>query len=615
LSSGKVRRASISRPDPQLQVIPHASVEHHVRAATAHARYLAESYTGHLAEGAFRRQRRGRNRGHPMLGRWLLPRKWDAWLAATLFGLSDGEQPTLEHYQALQGLFPGEGDPEMIPEWLLPVRASLEQVTSITTGDDAFQPAWDRVYAAFGECPYAASRLADEAIRAEATDRLVRRAYLERLRKLLLRFVYAAPQLQASGVTAAREIAEALSQYAAWRAAPYGPLGRALFAFTEHYDPDRQADTSLRVSAFGGDPHSYVTALGEVTALAHLGRPRVVIGFSATSFFPGAPHHHVFARPTWWVTDDHTGGVRVVASPISDEEREFVRVSGTHGQARTAVLVKLGELLWKKQLAPALRDLAANPETAHRERLLLATTSYQGARDLAEGISNAGVPAERIVLAVRADDSGPRHAGRWMELPADQLESFGRDIDGAVLIAPLARAQRGLNIVDQSGRSLIGSVWLVVRPVPLVDEPAEILAHVHARARSSMRPNDDPATALDIVRHIAGQHFEELFTALPYFRTLPDETQLAIAAETLNGLIQLAGRARRGGDFGEIHLVDYAFLDTRGRSDLPSLIRRLRDQWACDGDGSLDLIHHLYGRTIQAIFDFADSRSSEDDDH
>jgi len=585
-----------------------AVVEHDVRAATAQARYLAESYAGHLAEGAFSRRRGGRERGHPMQGRWLLPRKWDAWLAASLYGVPDGEQPGRHHYQALLELFSNEEDLGLVPDWLMPVRAALTRVTSLTDGGDAFHHAWNQIYAALSESPYEGSRLADEQARTVATDRLIRRAYLERLRTLLFRFVYAAPHLQASGVSAAREIAEALGQYASWRAAPYGPLGRSLFAFTEHHDPDRPQDTALRVSGFGGDPHTYVTTLGDLTALAHLGRPRAVIGFSATAFLPGAPHHHVFTTPVWWVPDDHAGGVRVTASPISDEEREFVRVSGTYGQQRADTLVKLGELLWKKHLAPTLRHLADNPATSHKQRLLLATTSYRDAQYLAEGISNAGVPAERIVLAIRPDaaGAGPRHTARWVELPADRLESFGRDVDGAVLIAPLARAQRGLNIAGDDGRSLVGSVWLVVRPLPLVDDPAEILAHVHARAHASARPSEDPAAVLDIVRQIAGRHFEEMFTSMPYFRALPNETQLAIAAEILSGLIQLAGRARRGGDIGEIHLVDYAFVDPSANCDLPALIRKLREQWASDGD--LDLVEHLYGQTIQAIFDFAASR-------
>ncbi|MQA08646.1 MAG: hypothetical protein GEU98_08855 [Pseudonocardiaceae bacterium] len=588
------------------------SVEHHVRAATAHARFLAENYTSHLSEGAFRRQRRGRKSPHPMQGRWLLPRKWDAWLAATLFNIPDGEQPRREHYKALQGLFPDEGDPTLVPDWLLPVRAALAQVTSLTAGDDAFQPAWNLIYETLRQCPYTDNRLSDDESRIDATDRLIRRAYLERLRALLFRFVYAAPQLQASGVTAAREIAEALGQYATWCAAPYGPLGRSLFAFTEHYDRDRPNDTVLKVNAFGGDPHSYVTSLGEVTALAHLGLPRAVVGLSATSYFPAAPHHHVFAKPTWWVADDYAGTLKIRASPISDQERDFVRVSGTHGQTRTDVLTNLGELLWKKRLAPALLDLAANPETTYQQRLLLATTSYQGARDLAEGIANAGVSAERVVVAVPADDRGRRESGRWIELPADQLESFDQEADGSVLIAPLARAQRGLNIVDHQGRSLIGSVWLVVRPLPIMDEPSEILAHVHARARTAVLPNDHPTATLDIMRQVAGRHFDELFTALPYFSTLPSETQLAIVAETLNGLIQLAGRARRGGATGEIHLVDYAFLDERGHSDLPNLIARLRQHW--QDEGQLDLMRRLYGRTLDEIFTFADNRENIGDD-
>jgi hypothetical protein len=112
------------------------------------------------------------------------------------------------------------------------------------------------------------------------------------------------------------------------------------------------------------------------------------------------------------------------------------------------------------------------------------------------------------------------------------------------------------------------------------------------------------------MRGAAAKHFDELFSSLPYFSALPGETQLAIARETLNGLIQLAGRARRGGDIGEIHLVDYAFHDSSGKSDLPSLIRRIRTEW--DRDGHLDLMRSLYGQTLEAIFDFADRRQDEE---
>lgn len=591
-------------------------IEGQVQAALSQARFLAENYNRHLAADHFRRSRRGAGSGHPMFGRWLLPRRWDAWLAAALFNVPDGAPPGSEYYDMLEAMFPLADTTTVLPAWLEPVARTLALMTSSASGDDLFDDGWIKIHTLLADHPYGtAGRLEDTDVRTQATDRLVRRAHLEPLRKHLFTFVYTAPQLHASGVGVAGDIASALGQYAAWRVAPYGPMGRVLFAFTEQHDPELPRDTSLRVSGFGGDPHTYVTTLGDLTALAHTGRRRIVVGLSATGYFPGAPHHHVHARPSWWVPDDATGGIEVHAAPVTDEEMTFLRVSGTWGAERSDTLVQLGRRLWTTRLEPGLVRLASDPASAHRARLLLATTSYQGAHDLARGLSAAGVPAERIVLAVRpnAADSLTASSGPWTELPADRLEQFGRTVGlapGSVLVAPLARAERGLNIVDEAGRSLVGSVWLVVRPVPILDEPPELLAHVHARAHDEATPTDDPAAVLDLMRVGAAKHFDELFASLPYFRSMPRETQLAIARETLNGIIQLAGRARRGGDIGVIHLVDYAFHDTTGRSDLPALIRRIRSEW--DRNGHLDLMRSLYGRTLEAIFEFADRRQDDE---
>ena len=232
-------------------------------------------------------------------------------------------------------------------------------------------------------------------------------------------------------MSAAREIAQALGQYASWRAAPYGPLGRSLFAFTEQYDPDRVQDTTLRVSAFGGDPHTYVTTLGDLTALAHLGGPRSRRRILGDRLFPRGTSPPCLSprRP---------GGcpmIRQAGSALWRRRSQMRNVSSSACPVRTdrrgpTCLVKLGELLWKKHLAPALRDLAEAGDTAHRQRLLLATTSYRDARSLAEGISDAGVSrrANRPGGPRRDENgSGPRQAARWYELPADRLELFGRE--------------------------------------------------------------------------------------------------------------------------------------------------------------------------------------------
>jgi hypothetical protein len=595
-------------------------VEGRIHTVLSQARYLAENYNRHLAEGDFIRSRAGRSPGHPMFGRWVLPRRWDSWLAAALFGIPPDVQDvpvTPEQLATLDALFPMSDSDSTTPDWLEPVAGILAAMVSPAQGDDLFLTGRSVLAELLKDHPYPGGRLDDDEVRVRVADRLIRRAHLETLRKCLMSMVYAAPQLHASGVQAATEIAEALGQFADWRAVPYGPMGRVLFAFTELHDDDRPLDTSLRVSGFGGDPHTYVISLGDLTSRAHTGRSRIVVGLSATGYFPGAPHHHVNVQPTWWVPDDVTGGFTIYATPIADDELEFLRVSGTSGRERRETLAKLGKLLWINQLDKKIQQLLSNPATARRARLLLATTAYEGAKDLAIGISAAGVPAERIVLGVPPAEApeGACLTARWTEVPADQLEEFGRTIGtepGSVLIAPLARTERGLNIVDREGRSKIGSVWLVIRPIPIMDEPAELLAHVNADVHAIAAPSDNPAEVLENMRIEAARAFNRIFSALPYFQALPTRVQIAIAKEILNGLIQLAGRARRGGDAAEIHLVDYAFHDTSGQSDLPSLIRRIRDDWRADGQ--LELMQSLYGETLDSIFAFADRRRGTDDD-
>jgi hypothetical protein len=71
------------------------------------------------------------------------------------------------------------------------------------------------------------------------------------------------------------------------------------------------------------------------------------------------------------------------------------------------------------------------------------------------------------------------------------------------------------------------------------------------------------------------------------------------------GVIQLVGRARRGGTPATIYLADGAFLDPTAGPDLASLIRRLRDRWR--NDGVLDRLRELYGTTLEAFFTYADA--------
>lgn len=585
----------------------HPEIDAEVRDALSATRFLAETYVSHLTHGRLHPTRP--KRGGPGPSRsWLVPRRWDGWLAARLNGLGEDEPIGDDHMQTLRSLFLEEGDPSSVPEALRPVRENLHAVATPGSGARLLETCHIELdHLLVGRVP-------DRDERLQVVDRLLRRAYLERLRRLLFAFVHNAPQLAAAGIGAADELVEALGSHARWQATPNGPLGRLVFAFTEHVDDSRPEDTQLRAAAFGGDPHSYTATLGDVIALCHARTRRIVVGLSATAYFPRAPHHHVHTRPTWWIRDDTPEAVTLLQANVTDADQSPVRVSGRLGRDRDEAQRLMGRLLWARRLHAELDRLAA--EQPDRARVLLATTSYDGARLLAEGVAAAGASPRRICLLVRSRPAGEGsppaelvETGRWWELPADRVEDFPAIPGADVLIAPLARVQRGVNIIGTADRSALGSVWLAVRPVPVLDEPAELVAHVNAAAMLAHRSGDNLAELLHARRKTAGWYFEEVVKCQPYFRALPEDVRLSVAAEIMVGLLQLVGRARRGGTSAVIHLADYAFLDPTADADFATMIRRLRDRWL--RDGVLDSMTELYGSALDAFFAYADRQAVE----
>lgn len=572
-----------------------------VRDAISTTRYLSEAYVSHLVHGRLTPTRP--NRGGPGPSRsWLVPRRWDSWLASRLLGSHPDHPVPEEHILALRSLFLGEGDASNVPEPLRPVSVLLRAVATPGSGAGEMETCHvdlDHLLV---------SRVPDAGQRNQVVDRLLRRAHLERLRQMLIRLVHSAPHLAAAGVDAADSVVEAFGLQARWQVTPNGPLGRLLFAFTEHVEEDRVEDTRLTAAAFGGDPHTYTTGLGDTLALCHAGTRRVVLGLSATAYFPGAPHHHVHVRPTWWVADDTPDAVKVLSAPVSAADQSLLRVSGRSGRDRDDALRLMGRLLWTRRLDGELSRLRR--ETPERARVLLAATSYDGARLLAEGLAEAGA-AGRVCLLVRpqraavAPGGEYQEAGRWVELPADRVEEFPL-LSADVLVAPLARVQRGVNLIGEGDRSALGSIWLAVRPVPILDEPDELIAHVNARAIAEHPVGDDLPRLLAARGRTAGRYFEDIVRSQPYFRSLPEDVRLSVAAEILIGLIQLVGRARRGGTSATIHLADAAFLDETVGSDLATMIDALHRRW--EREGALGLMNELYGSALTAFLDYARAR-------
>jgi hypothetical protein len=581
-------------------------VDASVRDAYFSLRYLSENYVSHLTYerlGAATPAKGRRPRGP---GRyWMVPQGWDSWLTARLFGLGKTEEVSEKQLAMFRSLFLGEkeqphdDEPEAFEE------ARRHLASAVTGGSGGLSLSAART---------ALERLAKdvpEDDRPKVINRMLRRAILERIRLFLHRLMANNAQLVDIGVESAQDIADAFSTYGRWRVTPTGPLGRLVFAFTEYYDDTGGAPARLSTAAFGGDPHTYTVGLGDATALAQAGVRRIVLGMSATSYFPGAPHHHLHLTPKWSVADENPNTVRVLSARIDDEQGRPRRISGLEGAERTVATQRIAAFLWKKYLHPEFIRLQTEEED--RARVLLATTSYEAGRHVAEGLYTAGVDATRICLAVRPGtyaegQETAADAGRWRELPADRLEGFPA-VEGAdILIAPLARVQRGVNIIGADDKSALGSVWLIVRPIPLIDEPAELVAHIQARALASYPgPSSDPQALLAERRRVAGQYLEEIVRRRPYFQAQPLDVKLGVVAEILNGAVQLIGRARRGGTKATLHLVDGALFDQEGGTDLATLILKLRDRWR--RNGVLDDMHRYYGTTLDAFLTYAEEHA------
>jgi hypothetical protein len=218
-----------------------------------------------------------------------------------------------------------------------------------------------------------------------------------------------------------------------------------------------------------------------------------------------------------------------------------------------------------------------------RARVALAVNSYEQGLHLARGVHRAAGYSGGLCVAVPADPrvrvelctrvGVPRGV---TELTADDFEDL--PAHGDVLIAPMARITRGLNIVVGI-RSALSAIFLCVRPLALMTEPAEMFASINAAGHQGGIPSARPAEMLAAARQRSRDRLYLVLRSAPHFRTQYDELQEEVVAGIIVDLIQLAGRARRGGTDMMLYLVDHAIHDQRWRSDMATIIRRMYAGW------------------------------------
>jgi hypothetical protein len=589
----------------------------------SHARYLAEFLLAGICTHEIHLRHyegNGPARDRPGLHTtgWHLAGGRDRRLIMLLFpeaGITNEQEVPADLFETLNALWPahpgtgddlpaGDRDPADLPPHLLEVRDKLEKVLA-PRGEDLLA----QVKLELDDILRPVIKDAHE--RSEAIELLLVRTWLRELDSALALLRNKTAQLRSVGLQSARKLAERLEAGVAANVLPYGMLGGAIVGYrvTGLDDPGKSAE--LTAQCISGDPHTYTAQLGSVVSLALAGVERPVMGLSATAYFPQAVREHIRADVKWWMTDAAPDSIRARRHMITDAvSNKAIKISGIPQALKRQALITLGERLYDTEIHQELARIErTDPDRAHAA---VVVNSYEHCRYLATGIHAAGQYAGGLCVAVppereRRDRLPPLPPG-VTELIPDEFESFPSR--GKILVVPMARIARGLNIVIGT-KSAITPVYLCTRPLALLTDPPEMYASVNAAGLSALpaRPADDPVAALQAARQAAWERLGVIMRSAPGFVATRPELQEEIVAGMLVDMIQLAGRARRGGTDMTLHLVDYAFHEDSWQSDLANILRRMYHSWHPDQRRQMNAI---YREALAAFLAYAGIEISDE---
>lgn len=563
---------------------------------------------------------------------WHIPGSNDRLLLLHLFGVDKtSDEIPREVYEKFNALFPD--NPEDAPAAALdkPLQKVADLLRTVVANEDGVDhlrevtndlhnvlPAWlkkvakQRAVAQPGSTPLPdgvdpsaepKKPPTQDDIRREVVNALLVRTWLGALHQALTGLTFAAGRSDTE-LPAAQKLIDQLGTFVQHAAVPFGPLGYLLFGFRVDRASDGTPRGQLSVQAIAGDPHTTTVQLGDLVSLTYAGARRIVVGLSATAFFPGAAREHIHTDVTWAMTDADPGAFTTKAGQVLDAELIPLQIGGQSERRKADAVDALGQALWEQRLDDHLRVLAQNDP--QRERCLLVGNSYKQAALLGAGVARTAPDPAWVAVVVPKDvrrGAIPLPAG-VVTVTIEDLEDLPRRYpEVKVCSAPLGLVARGLNIlVPGDQRSALASIWVCVRPVLQLNVPAEILASVNAHALGIGEPGEDPAGVLAEQTTAAFTRLYKLLATDPRFSRLPRHLKAEAVAGMLVDMIQLAGRARRGKTPVELHLVDNAFHNAALGSDLAGILAFYYRSLTPSQQRALG---RIYGSTLASWLDFA----------
>ncbi|MGW6736255.1 hypothetical protein [Streptomyces sp. NPDC055013] len=575
----------------------------------SHARLMAEMLLLWLCSGSGLKLNPGNETDNPDGASrdntgWRLARSRDREILQLLFpDQTAGEDIPPELFALLEEVMPAHWhESDLYEETELPEGADWEAVQTALTVLTA-QRGQDHLTDTREEMRKLLAAIVPDAYKRSAVvNLLVTRTVLRELDAALDSLRERAQTLRYLDLGSVRKILETMRSSTVATLYPLAMLGRSIHGYQVKGMDNKEKEAELLSRSFGGDPHTFVSELGGLTALLTAGVQRPVMGLSATAYLPQAVQEHIHAPVRWWLPDTRPESIVTVPTPVRGGNGDAVRIGGLPPELKPNALRDLGRGLYEQQLAKRLARL--EKQEPERARVILAVNSYEQAAYLASGVAQADGLNHRVCLLVKKPEKQnyeehlPAHVDRMVR---EELKEFPDR--GEILIAPLAVIGRGLNIVVGT-RSAVRDIYLCVRPVLSIEDTDWMHASVNAAGVNTLPVDgsDEPLPVLRKASEASWKQLSKILRSPARFSNMDHDLRKELVAGMLVLLIQLAGRARRGETDMTLHIVDHSIHDKKFSSDLATIIKQIYADWNPE---QREIMNELYGQALQAFLTYA----------
>jgi len=358
------------------------------------------------------------------------------------------------------------------------------------------------------------------------------------------------------------------------RMVPEAPMG-AILGF-QYFDPENRGEGELRFFHIRGVGRSLLYHLHDgMTLTDGIIGPHVILT-SATSVAPSSWRYHLHAPPQalllpkWAHNESPAKGqhVHCFFESIPDPARPGKALAISQGlppaervRRLRAMVSELARKNEYEQESRFDRELALLPED--RKRILIVVGRYDEAEEVEAALTEAlrAKPGESVVALIPDPEADFPTEPRPGRLLRSRIAQFPK-LTATFLIAPLQSVERGHNILVGQ-EAAIGSVYFLVRPIPVPGDPHTAVQRMNAWAMRYVDTLDqlDITTAGQKLRENARRLWDETLRAKESYRGSADRTALLWTQLVL--VWQCIGRLLRGGVDARVHFMDAKWAEAR----------------------------------------------------